>query len=56
MLWVVEPGLWPVAAATLLLRGAAAWTTADLVLHDSLTSRLWLLIPLQDIAGNLLPG
>jgi ceramide glucosyltransferase len=53
MLWAVEPGWWPVVAATLLLRGAAAWTTAGLVLRDSLTARLWLLVPLQDIAGFL---
>jgi ceramide glucosyltransferase len=53
MLWAVQPGWWPVVAATLLLRGAAAWATARHVLHDSLTMRLWPLIPLQDIASFL---
>jgi ceramide glucosyltransferase len=49
-LWIAAPGLAPIAAAALLLRGAAAWWTAGGVLHDPLTARYWYLIPVADIA------
>ena len=49
LLWAVKPEWWPLAAAVLLLRAAAAWATAGYVLHDSLTARLFFLVPLQDL-------
>ena len=49
LLFAAHPAWWPVAAATLLLRAAAALATAGLVLRDPLTARLCLLIPLQDL-------
>ncbi len=49
LLWVARPEWWPVAAATVLLRAAAGWATADLVLRDKLTARLFFLVPLQDL-------
>ncbi len=48
LLWAVRPEWWPVAAATLLLRTAAALATAGYVLRDPLTARLFFLIPIQD--------
>ena len=48
LLWLAQPAWWPLALATLLLRGCAAWATADYVLHDSLIARLFWLLPLQD--------
>jgi ceramide glucosyltransferase len=49
ILVAVEPAWWPVAVETLLLRGAAAVSTARL-----LGARLpWLLLPLQDVASFL---
>jgi ceramide glucosyltransferase len=52
-LWAVRPEWWPVAAAAVVFRGAAAWATAGYVLHDPLTRRLWALVPLQDAASFL---
>ncbi len=49
LLWIARPEWWPVAAATLLLRAAAALATAGYVLRDPLTARLFFLLPLQDI-------
>jgi ceramide glucosyltransferase len=49
LLWVAQPAWWPLAAAALLLRAAAAWATAGYVLHDRLTARLFFLVPLQDL-------
>jgi ceramide glucosyltransferase len=49
LLWIARPELWPVAAATVLFRGLAAWCTAEWVLHDPLTRRRWWLIPVQDL-------
>jgi ceramide glucosyltransferase len=51
LLWAASPRSWPVLAAAILLRAAAAWATAVYVLRDPLTARLWPLLPLQDIAG-----
>jgi ceramide glucosyltransferase len=53
LLWIVWPAMWPLAAATLALRAAAAWATAGWVLRDRLTARLWWLLPLQDAIGFL---
>jgi len=49
MLWIARPAWWPVAAVTLLLRAAAGWATARHVLEDSLTGRLFFLVPVQDL-------
>ncbi len=54
MLWAVQPSWWPVVAMAALLRAAAAWATAGYILRDSLTARLWALIPLQDVASLLM--
>ena len=54
LLWAVEPGWWPVVAATAVLRAAAGWATAGHVLRDPFTRRLWFLVPLQDVLGFLL--
>lgn len=53
LLCAVQPAWWPAAAAALLLRAAAAWATAGLVLSDPLTTRRWLLVPVQDLASFL---
>jgi ceramide glucosyltransferase len=52
-LWALRPEWWPVAAAAVVFRGAAAWFTAAYVLRDPLTRRLWALVPLQDAASFL---
>jgi ceramide glucosyltransferase len=52
-LWAVRPEWWPVAAAAALFRSVAAWAAAGYVLHDPLTRRLWVLLPLQDAASFL---
>jgi ceramide glucosyltransferase len=49
LLWAAQPEWGPLAAATLLLRAAAAWATAGYVLRDRLTARLFWLIPVQDL-------
>jgi len=46
MAW--NPALWPVLLVTLAIRGVAAWTVSELVLHAHIH---WLLLPLEDIAG-----
>ena len=43
-----NPLWWPVLLVTLAIRGVAAWTVAELVLHARLN---WLMLPLEDIAG-----
>jgi len=49
MLWTARPEWWPVAVATVVLRAAAGWATAGLVLRDKLTARLFFLVPVQDL-------
>ena len=49
LLCLVAPKLWPLVAVTALFRALAAWSTANWVLHDPLTSRRWWLIPFQDL-------
>ncbi len=49
LLWAARPEWWPAAAATLILRAAAACATAGYVLRDPLTARLFFLVPLQDL-------
>jgi ceramide glucosyltransferase len=53
LLWAVAPEWWPVAAAAVVLRAAAGWATAGRALRDPLTSRLWWLVPVQDVASFL---
>jgi ceramide glucosyltransferase len=48
-LWLWEPRLWPVAAAAVVLRAAAAWIAIYRVLRGRLTFVQWLCIPLQDL-------
>jgi ceramide glucosyltransferase len=43
-----NPSWWPVLPVALAIRGVAAWTVAELVLHARLN---WLLLPLEDVAG-----
>jgi ceramide glucosyltransferase len=43
-----NPSWWPVLPVTLAIRGVAAWTVAELVLHARPN---WLLLPIEDIAG-----
>jgi ceramide glucosyltransferase len=54
LLCAIEPAWWPLLAVTLVMRAAAAWAAAGLVLRDPLTRRLWWLVPLQDMASFLL--
>jgi len=53
LLCAAEPTWWPLAVAALVLRAAATWATAGLVLRDRLTARYWWLAPLQDITSFL---
>ena len=53
ILCAVKPEWWPVLGVTALARAAAGWATAEHVLRDPLTRRLWWLTPLQDIASFL---
>jgi ceramide glucosyltransferase len=48
-LWLWEPRLWPLAAAAVLLRTAAAWMAVYRVLRGSLTLVQWWCVPLQDM-------
>jgi ceramide glucosyltransferase len=43
-----NPRLWPLLLVALAIRGVAAWTVAELVLHARLN---WLLLPIEDLAG-----
>ncbi len=49
VLWA--PGWWPVLLLTTLVRAAAGAATASAILKDPLSSRLWFLVPLQDLAS-----
>ena len=53
LLVAARPAWWPMLPAALLLRAAAGWATAGLVLRDPLTRRLFYLVPLQDVIGFL---
>lgn len=53
LLWIGKPHWWPLVVVTFLLRAAAAWVVAGWALHDSLTRKLWWLVPLQDVASFL---
>lgn len=50
--WALAPSWWPVVAAAIALRAAAAWAGAA-ALGDRLVPRRWYLVPLQDLAGFL---
>jgi len=54
LLVALTPAWWPVLAIAGAFRAAAAWATAGRVLNDSLTRRLWWLVPLEDIASFVL--
>ena len=49
LLLALQPAWWPICAGAAVLRALAAWATAGPVLHDSLTTRRWFLLPLQDL-------
>ena len=49
MLVLGAPAWWPALLLTLLLRAASAAATGCWVLRDPLTTRLWFMIPLQDL-------
>jgi ceramide glucosyltransferase len=51
LLWGVAPDWWPLVLAAAALRLGAAYAVAWKVLRDPLTSRLWWLLPLEDIAS-----
>jgi ceramide glucosyltransferase len=49
VLTLINGAWWPLLVATVLLRALAAHATGEWVLHDTLTRRLWFLVPLQDL-------
>ncbi|HBY62301.1 MAG TPA: ceramide glucosyltransferase [Solibacterales bacterium] len=49
LLALVRPEWWPLAAAAMIARAAAAHAVSHAVLHDPLCRRLWPLIPVQDL-------
>lgn len=49
LLLAAAPAWWPVAAAAGILRVAAAWTVAVVMLGDPLLRRWWILLPVQDL-------
>jgi ceramide glucosyltransferase len=51
LLWIVSPAWWPLSLATLVLRAAAGWATGVHALSGPFVSRLWWLVPLQDVAS-----
>src|SRR5205814_8070787 len=51
LLVAARPAWWPMLPAALLLRAAAGWATAGLVLRDPFTRRLFFLGPLHDVNG-----
>jgi ceramide glucosyltransferase len=48
LVWILQPGWWPVLISALILRALAAWTVSSLVLRQSVN---WALLPLQDLLG-----
>ena len=46
--------MWPILLATALFRAIAAWSAAELVLHDPLTRERWWLVPFQDLINALI--
>lgn len=50
ILLALDRRFWPALAATVLLRGASAWVTAN-ALKDRLTPRYAWLVPVQDLLG-----
>ena len=50
----LRPAWWPLLAVTTGLRAVAAWATAERVLCDPLTRRLWWQVPLADVVSFLL--
>jgi ceramide glucosyltransferase len=53
LLCAARPAWWGLLAVTAVFRAAAAGATAGHVLNDTLTARLFWLVPLQDIASFL---
>lgn len=54
LVWAMEPRWWPLVAAALAARAAAAWATAGWILRDGLTARRWWLLPVADAAAFLI--
>jgi ceramide glucosyltransferase len=54
LLVALRPSWWPVLVVTATLRAVAAWATAERVLHDPLTRRLWWQVPLSDVISFFL--
>jgi ceramide glucosyltransferase len=51
LLCAAYPAAWPVLLLTVVMRGAAALTTARDVVHDPVTQKQWWLLPVQDVIG-----
>ena len=51
---LVRPALWPVAAASVALRLAAAWAVGAHLLRDPLVARYFFLIPIADMLSFVL--
>ena len=49
LLWAARPEWWSIVIVTAIVRAAAAIATANWILRDRLTARLWLLVPVQDL-------
>jgi ceramide glucosyltransferase len=54
LLVAVAPAWWPVLVVAGIFRAATAWATAGRVLRDSLTRRLWWILPLEGVASFVL--
>jgi ceramide glucosyltransferase len=54
LLCLIAPAMWPILLATALFRAVAAWSAAELVLHDPLTRERWWLVPFQDLINALI--
>jgi len=51
LLLALAPAWWPLSAAAIAARAAAARAIAGWVLRDPLTARRWYLVPVQDLAS-----
>jgi ceramide glucosyltransferase len=49
LLAALAPDWWPVALITICFRIAVAWVVAGILLNDTLTTRRWYLLPIQDM-------
>ncbi|MBV9742408.1 MAG: bacteriohopanetetrol glucosamine biosynthesis glycosyltransferase HpnI [Acidobacteriia bacterium] len=53
ILVLAKPSWWPVLVVTAAFRALAGWATAERLLEDALTRRLWWLVPFADLASFL---